>query len=300
MISWLNRSFVLYLIFILIFYKGMHYESMMDNAFSESINRIMPRFNYFHEFVDKEDHFNVQRLKESVYYYQKVIDNVPYFKGESYAMLGFCYERLGEYQKAIQAYEKSIQLSPSFFWTYYDLGIIYFRQRQYKEARDYFQKALHQPLAMAVQIPLSSKIFRDILYLGTGETKFDFKGSIDQGYHRAFVLLILSDQKLGDYSAMMQDSLRGLKGDLIADDVFLYYAGLAAYQLKIYDKALELLYPYTNKHPDRWQAFHYMALSLQGMGKKEAADFFMEISRQLKTKAPVIEEETNHWPVQFF
>ncbi|NEP88705.1 MAG: tetratricopeptide repeat protein [Okeania sp. SIO2C2] len=59
----------------------------------------------------------------------------------SYIKIGNEYLRQGKLDKAIQAYQASIQLNPNFHWAYYKLGDALKRKGQIQEAEQVYQKA---------------------------------------------------------------------------------------------------------------------------------------------------------------
>lgn len=61
---------------------------------------------------------------------------------ETYNNIGVIYEELDKQQKAIIAYEKSIELDPEYALSYNNLGVIYSEQKTYEKATKYFQKAI--------------------------------------------------------------------------------------------------------------------------------------------------------------
>jgi|GEM_PF-4650980 len=61
---------------------------------------------------------------------------------DCYYCLGRSLYELGCSDKAIAAYQKSIELQPQFFGNYYHLSVIYFKQERWKETIAYSQLAI--------------------------------------------------------------------------------------------------------------------------------------------------------------
>ena len=59
-------------------------------------------------------------------YFEKVVEYFPDL-WETYEVLGFLYYNEARWEDSVRAYKKSIELYPYFFWSHYDLGVIYFR-----------------------------------------------------------------------------------------------------------------------------------------------------------------------------
>ena len=124
--------------------------------FALAINEIKPYLNNpikpFTEFVEKvsqADYYLTEGNKyffggdynQAIEYYQKVLQLNPNL-AEAYYNLGLAYGSLGQYQKAIEYFQKSIQLDPNLAEAYYFLGNAYVRLGQYQQAIEYYQKSL--------------------------------------------------------------------------------------------------------------------------------------------------------------
>jgi len=62
------------------------------------------------------------------------VNNSPSLTAASYDLLGSIYDQDHQTQKAIEAYKKGIEANPKYQRLYYNLGIAYFRNKQYAEA----------------------------------------------------------------------------------------------------------------------------------------------------------------------
>ncbi|XOV95071.1 MAG: tetratricopeptide repeat protein [Bacteroidota bacterium] len=89
--------------------------------------------------------FNDSRFKEAIYYFTKSI-SVPIDKemsGKAYYLLGECYSLVEDYSQAIKSFQQSKRtLSRSDIWNInadYGLGYIYYNQKDFSTARDYFR-----------------------------------------------------------------------------------------------------------------------------------------------------------------
>jgi tetratricopeptide (TPR) repeat protein len=54
--------------------------------------------------------------------------------------LGFRYDQKGMFQEAMEEYEKTLELDPSYKWALNDMGMIYSGQGEYEQALEYFDK----------------------------------------------------------------------------------------------------------------------------------------------------------------
>ena len=74
--------------------------------------------------------------KDGIPFIQKTIkgSTSPSLSAASYDLLGSIYDQGNQPQKAIDAYKEGIKVNPNYQRLYYNLGITYFRNKQYAEA----------------------------------------------------------------------------------------------------------------------------------------------------------------------
>jgi tetratricopeptide (TPR) repeat protein len=224
----LTRIIVVYLVFLALIWCFLDYHQFRDNAVLQTMSRLTPPIDYFTEFVDKKDHFDRFKLMDCVYYHKAVASFFPYQKAEAYGMLGFCHERLGEENQAVAAYNQAIASDPDYFWPYYNLGVIYYRQAQYAKAGDYFSQALQQSPIKTIVFLSRSKVYNDIR-LSKQQGVYDFILGLKQGRTSAYILLMDCLSKTGAYDQLLLAAISALKEGLDAQGIFYYYAGVAAH-----------------------------------------------------------------------
>ena len=86
--------------------------------------------------------------------YKTAIDLWKYFIGHAYyendkkniltgySYLGYSYDKLEKYQKAIDAYKKAIEIKPDLHYAYFNMGPAYFKLEKYQKAIDTFKKVI--------------------------------------------------------------------------------------------------------------------------------------------------------------
>ena len=79
--------------------------------------------------------------KDEFTLWQDVIKKSPHETG-SYCSLGLAYSTQGNYDKAIECYQKAIDLDPKYSDAYNNLGSVYYTQGNYDKAIEYYQKAI--------------------------------------------------------------------------------------------------------------------------------------------------------------
>ncbi|RYE15216.1 MAG: tetratricopeptide repeat protein, partial [Sphingobacteriales bacterium] len=70
---------------------------------------------------------------EAIPYLQKVIaqNTADAITAASYALMGSIYDRTNQPQKAIESFNSALKMAPSDYLLHYNLGLTYFRTRQY-------------------------------------------------------------------------------------------------------------------------------------------------------------------------
>jgi tetratricopeptide (TPR) repeat protein len=87
-------------------------------------------------------HFYTQReLSKAIQAYQKVIELDPTYV-EAYNNLGIIYQMVGDVDRAFRAYQKATEINPRYEKGHNNLGILLFLNGRYEEAVEAFQKAL--------------------------------------------------------------------------------------------------------------------------------------------------------------
>jgi Tfp pilus assembly protein PilF len=85
--------------------------------------------------------YNQREFSKAIQAYQKVIELDRTYV-EAYNNLGIIYQMLGEMDKAFGFYQKSTEINPRYEKGYNNLGILLFLKGHYEEAQEVFQKAL--------------------------------------------------------------------------------------------------------------------------------------------------------------
>lgn len=87
------------------------------------------------------DFYQRREFLKAVQSYQKVIQLNPTYI-EAYNNLGIIYQEIGNFDKALEAYQKAIEINPRYEKTLNNLGIFFFLKNRYEESIEAFQKAL--------------------------------------------------------------------------------------------------------------------------------------------------------------
>ncbi len=73
-------------------------------------------------------------------YYAKIVEMFP-DNDAGHFLLGYCDYYSGDINSAREQFERSVKINPYFFWSYYDLGVIYFQQGDISKSAEILNKA---------------------------------------------------------------------------------------------------------------------------------------------------------------
>jgi type IV pilus biogenesis/stability protein PilW len=85
--------------------------------------------------------YNEREIPKAIQAYQRAIELDPSYI-EAYNNLGIIYQELGDFENALKVYQKAIEINPRYEKAYNNLGILFYLQDRYEEALESFQKAL--------------------------------------------------------------------------------------------------------------------------------------------------------------
>ncbi|MDP2922339.1 MAG: tetratricopeptide repeat protein [Candidatus Omnitrophota bacterium] len=112
-------------------------------------NQIKTTFQEFVEKVSQAGFYFVQGgdclfggdYNQAIENYEKAIQIDPNYV-EAYNNLGYSYRSIGKYKQAITYYQKAIQIKPNFIPAYANLGALYNQLNEYQNAKDYLTKGV--------------------------------------------------------------------------------------------------------------------------------------------------------------
>lgn len=135
-------------------------------------------------------------LNDSVRYYEMISSYVPQIAEPQY-FLGLCHFWLGDTAKGIATQEKAVMLEPRFFWSWYNLGVMYYQRGDFAKSGQAFRRALSASPQATVNIMANSRIYGEVLR-SAGSLQKIAGPHLQQGY--------------ADAARMLEASLRRLRG----------------------------------------------------------------------------------------
>jgi len=262
----LTRVATIYIAIFLIFFFLIDFKEPLKMAQFRVLNRVQPEsYMYLINLMNKQASFDADKMREHLLYFRKIAEYLP-DRAAAPAMLGFCYYHAGDNVRALANYQKSIKLNPVFFWSQYNLGLLYFKEGRYEEAASSFLDAVQTKPDVSLVIYYTSKIYSDMIN-GLQIPRSGVAQRLRGGYANAYRLLVLSYFSRGEYQKMLQQAVSAIQYDRFG--FFYYYAGFGAYQNKDYEQAVLFLKECLNRDPAHKQAFYYMAMALKEMGQPQ-------------------------------
>jgi tetratricopeptide (TPR) repeat protein len=123
------------------------------------------------------DFYHQREFLKAIQAYQKVIEIDPTYI-EAHNNLGIVYQEIGNVNKALEAYQKAIELNPQYEKAYNNLGILFYLKDRNEESVEAFQKA----------IAINPNNIESLINLGT---LFKRRGQVDKAiecYQKALIL----------------------------------------------------------------------------------------------------------------
>lgn len=124
----------------------------------ERLNAVQEWGDYPARLESGQAGYDERRLRFAVRYYKLAAKIVPR-SDQPYATIGYCYARLGEDARAVQYFQKALELNRRHFWLEYNLGVLYSRMNDPRRAAGMFQgiagRELQELAPSAILSPLS-------------------------------------------------------------------------------------------------------------------------------------------------
>lgn len=157
----IGRTMVLYLVI-----WGLSLAVPVDSAVRvaklRTLNRLMPPLSNLVKSSLTQEPLDPKELAKYEFYYRKVTEYMPQ-NANGYYVQGYCLARMGKSEKAKEAYHKSIDRNPQFFWAHYNLALLYFKGGEYEQASASFTAALQTRPELSLKMILSSKVFQQLM-----------------------------------------------------------------------------------------------------------------------------------------
>ena len=216
---------------------------------------------------------NEEVLLAGIKYFKFITDWAPdHF--DAYVVRGVCEYDLGNYAEAEEALKRALVLQSNYFWSYYDLGMLYFNSGVYQAARGFLEGALARVGSYDAKVLMESKVFSDLLRADEDRPSGSEMVSALRNLHMA---VAASCFILGDYACAEESSDAGRK--MMGGPDFLVLSGVASFQRGDDIRAVKFLTEAIAKDPSSGAAHFFLALSSRRM--KDEAGFMVHYRKSM-------------------
>ena len=244
-------------------------QAVRSRAMLERVNIHAPDFIRLTRALSGKDSPAERRkiLEEGIKYYGYITD-LRSDRFDAYMAQGVCEYGLKNYPEAEGALKRALYLWPNFFWTYYDLGMLYFNSGVYQVARGFLEGALTRIGSYDEKVLLESKIFLDLLR--ADQDRLVGQGIVSplRNLHMAIAVSCFFQR---DFACVAKSSDTGRK--LGGGAEFSILSGVAAFQMGDDVRALKFLTEAIAEDPSNGAPHFFLALSLKRTGNE--AGFLM-------------------------
>lgn len=190
----------------------------------------------------------------------------------------------GDYVMAEESYRKAIELDPSIYSHYWDLGMIYFYLGDFPQAISFLNLSLRQ---LQFFPPLVERLYSGIQKLGSFETTMPPLENIilRAQQDRQDVYLHLADlySRIPDWPNF-ERICEEAKNNIGPHPRLLYYLGLIRLEKKEYADAIELFSQAIAADPDYIEAYYYRGLTFKALKKIIPATLDIKKATDLKSQ----------------
>lgn len=187
-----------------------------------------------------------------------------------YTKLAGVYSEMGEYDKALQTYEKVAELKPSDGYIYLSVGSIYENQGKYQDALNAYNKVAEMcPEYLYNYLNIANVQYQLRDYKSAIENYNKFLSTYSQ-HVEARENLAASYMNSGDFTNAVNEYENLYSRNPVAFKNFANY-GQALFQVKDYQKASEFLEKAVEANPENTSAHVSLALAYQELAKNDLA-----------------------------
>jgi tetratricopeptide (TPR) repeat protein len=279
----LTRVFFIYVLGLIAVYQIVNVPEALIRARMQTLNRIrpydigkLPYLSYEKDFMSKDS------IIETMNYMRKVKNYRPGEPGLN-SVIAYCYYYLGDMPMAIEYYLRDLKENPEYFWSHYNLGLIYFKQGDFDKSVGEFKKVLELRPDVAANQMRNWSVYHQIIGQRQTIDKVLPTESLGVFYQNLYKMLIKGQEELNDFSGMEISAQHIIEMNVGGEEVFYYYSGVAAFERKDFTRAIFFLKKTIemNKVQILPQAYSYMARAVAAMGNETLSKEFMALSEKL-------------------
>ncbi len=241
-----------------------------DKIIAKSLNYENGASAFVAEFAENQSNsFAAPRAEQALRYYRNLIRMMP-DSAQVYGALAFCYYHYGNNRKAIRFYEKAVQKDPTFFGFYYNLGSIYSKIKMNDKAIEFLTKAVTISPNATINYPYV--FIPDEMKQVKGDVHHQKILNLQNMYEKCHKLIIFSLWSKKDYVGMLEKAKERIDSGSMHKAEYLYYAGIALYELKQYQDAYHYLRQADVLNPQNRETYELLAKCFQQLNLSDASE----------------------------
>lgn len=276
------RVALLYLIAFGVIYLITDMDTAINKTRLATLNRLrLENYQSLYELSQGKTEVDRDALDKHELYFRKVSQYIPR-RADAHGMHGFCLYYQGREAKAINAYERSREINAQFFWYHYNLGAIYFNDKDYPKAVDALKIALSlDPKLTYAFILQSQRIYLPILLSQSDDIKSLIQKQYRHARRESFRMLYVSLDESKQYEELLSVAIRAIQSREENEGEAFYYAGVAAYHLKNYERAIAFMRERLKRKEADSKAVEFVGRSLIAIGKKEMGELTLQRAKAI-------------------
>jgi len=294
----IKRNFLIYVIIFLSARLVIDFDRVERKVKAKQLNELMPAFDYLIDFEEQKLAPDKKKFEEFAAYYERVDELMP-DHSEINGLLGYSYYYLGEQAKAIERYEKAIQLNPRYFWFYFNLATIHFKSGHYEKTVELLSRAIEEHPVLTLKLTVSSKEHKRII-LGIKNVEKALTQRTERGYTKAYVLLIAAHYQMGHYKDVVELAAQALHRKIDETTLFYSYIGLASVHLGEYSEAKKVLKEMISADPENAQNYRDILKVIEKEIKEKRGKRGLSDAKALADLQERIEEVGHQIALQIF
>ncbi|MBF0523334.1 MAG: tetratricopeptide repeat protein [Candidatus Omnitrophica bacterium] len=280
-----SRIFIFYLAVLGLVFLLSTPQKMILHGKVVTLSRLMPSYDPLWAAVEEGHKLTKEERDTFVDYFRRVQRDIPQdFSLGTDGFLGFCFYEAGDLKKAEEYYLKALTFGVPFTAYYHNLGVIYLDKGQYQKAMESFQKAVKIDTKSNVDFLYHSRVSFPIVSKYPDPQDLSSRWTSFQRETKKLYVLSVYLYGVGQSKEIGDVEL----DQTMPDRDFLYYQlARKAFDKHYYPEAAILLEKCLAINKSHFGAMKMMAETLQKIGKLDVADKFLQSAEILKRDLPL-------------
>ena len=289
----LSRVGIIYVLLFIFLIFCVDLKKIDERVKIRRLNGMRPEFA---QMIDFAKHYQpAQTVDWTPYkdYFERLLSYLPnnstaeklhiedYFIAKT--LLGYIYFYTGQEKKAISYFGASEDFNRHFFWSNYNLGVIYYKKGMYAKALKHLNQALETDPEMTIKFMNNSTLYRQIF--SSNSFNFNLKDELREAFGSAYVLMAASLGHLQQYKEMLMVSVAAInKKEVPNQEDIYFYAALACLELKEIDKAAVFFNSSLSIKKDNPVIYLYLSRIYKVAGNDQKSQEALKISQEIHSK----------------